>query len=107
MATVVFTLNGNQTIIQCTVYEKMRDIINKYLLKVKIDVNKTQFLYGGNQINYDLTFFQQANIFDKERHVMNILVYVSTFNQSINQGIIQSKEVICPTCKENCLIELP
>ena len=53
----------------------MRDIINRYRLKSQINDNKMQFLYDGNLINLNLTFFEQANQLDKQRKIMNILVY--------------------------------
>ena len=107
MATVLFIYNGAETKIQCNINDKMRVIVDKFIFKIKIEVNKAKFLYGGNQVNFDLTFFEQANQIDKQRKIMNILVYSNdTLKSSINGGIIKSKEVICPQCKENCLIEI-
>ena len=104
MASAIFTLNGIQTIIQCSVNQKMKDIINKFIIKSKIDANRAQFIYGGNQINMNLTFYEQANSIDKRRNEMNILVFSNEPVISINDGNIKSKQVICPECKENCLI---
>ena len=81
-------------------------IVNKFIMKSKIDATKAQFLYAGNQINYNLTFYEQANNMDKLRNEMCILVYYNNSYISVNDGIIKSKEVICPKCKENCLISL-
>jgi hypothetical protein len=104
MATVIFLLNGFPTRIQCLINEKMRDIINRFNEKLKINMNKAQYLYGGNQVNLELTFYQQASNIDKQRKEMNILVYINESIISNNQSIIKSKEIICPKCKENCLI---
>ena len=52
----------------------MKDIINKFITKSKIDISKTHFLYGGNQINFELTFSEQGTQIDKDRNQMNILV---------------------------------
>ena len=65
MATVIFLLNGFPTRIQCLINEKMRDIINRFNEKLKINMNKAQYLYGGNQVNLELTFYQQASNIDK------------------------------------------
>ena len=83
----------------------MKDIINKFITKSKIDINNAQFLYGGKQIDFELTFYEQANKIDKDRDQMNILVY-SIKEESKEEGMKESKEVICPQCKENCLISL-
>ena len=95
-ALVIFTLNGIQTGIQCLINEKMRDIINRFNIKAKININKAQYLYNANQINLDMTFYEQANAYDKQRNTMNILVYSNGSIISTNGGLTKSKEIICP-----------
>ena len=90
-AMVIFTLNGIQTGIQCLINEKMRVIINIFNIKVKININKAQYVYNGNQINLDVTFYEQANAYDKQRKTMNILVYSNESIISTNGGITKSK----------------
>ena len=75
MASVIFTYEGLPLKVQCLKEDKMKDICNKYISKININMNSLYFLYGGNQINLELTFNQQANSIDKERNEMNILVY--------------------------------
>ena len=60
MSSVIFSFDGNETTIQCTKDTKMKDIINKFITKSKIDINNAQFLYGGSQINFEQTFYEQA-----------------------------------------------
>ena len=45
---VILTLNGIQTRIQSLINEKMRDIINRFNIKLKININKVQYLYNGS-----------------------------------------------------------
>ena len=40
MAEVIFKYNGIDTIIQCTIEDKMKDICKKFTIKVQIDINK-------------------------------------------------------------------
>ena len=82
----------------------MLNIVNTFIKKSKLDINNTQFLYGGNKVNFGLTFYEQASKLDKERKEMNVLLYTNETVVSINKGMVKSKEVICPKCKENCLI---
>ena len=95
MASVVFSLNGIKTVIQCTKDNKMKDICIRFASKVKLNINSLIFLYGGNQINYNLTFQQQANRMDNNFNQMEILVY-----QTENDD-----EFKCKKCGEK--IELP
>ena len=103
MSKVIFTFEGMQTTIQCSRNEKMKDICQKFSNKSGMEINKLFFLYGGDQINNENTFEQQANALDKERNEINLLVFEKS-NQNLNQGKVKSKDIICPQCFENCLI---
>jgi len=105
MINAIFTFKGNNTIIQCNKEDKMKDICYKYANKIGIDINLIYFLYNGMQLDLDLYFDlnQQANIIDKDKNEMNILVFEKSRRTIIrDKGIIESKEIICPKCKENC-----
>ena len=105
MINVIFTLNGFQTNIQATKEEKMKIICQKFASKLEIDINDINFIYGGEQINLELSFNEQANQIDKNKNEMNILVYERT-QTIINEGKVYSKEIICPKCFENCKINI-
>ena len=75
MAKVIFTYNGTEIAIQCAKNDKMNDICERFSTKVDKSMNSLLFLYGGNKINFELTFKQQANSIDKNNNQMNILVY--------------------------------
>ena len=108
MATVIFTFNGEQTLIQCKKEEKMKDICNKFITKIGIDINSIYFIYGGKQLNLELTFNEQANAMDKNSNEMCILVYETKNSTIINENNSKkiSKEIICPICHENCRIKI-
>ena len=62
MASVEFSYNNNQTIIQCDESTKMEDIFKKFETKIGKNIEKLNFLYNGNilsiQNNKSLTFSQ-------------------------------------------------
>ena len=97
MSKVIFSYNGTQTTIQCLQDDKMKNICDKYASKICININSLFFIYGGNQINYELTFQEQANNIDKGRNEMNILVY--------KQEPEDENKVKCPKCGEIIKIE--
>ena len=66
MASIRFSFNGLQSIIQCRKDEIMKDICNKYSSKIGKNINELKFLYWGNQIQFELTFNEQANWIDKK-----------------------------------------
>ena len=88
-ANTIFNFEGREVIIQCSKNEKMKDICQRYANKINININSLIFLYGGNQLNFNLNFNEQANIIDKEKNEMKVLVYKN-----------ENNEYICPKCGE-------
>ena len=86
-ARVTFTLDGNNITIQCSQEEKMRNICQKYESKIGINMNFLVFLYGGNQLKFDLSFQEQATSPDRTRNEMNVLVYKTEIDG-----------LVCPHC---------
>ena len=105
MVEVIFNYNGIDTIIQCKLNDKMKDIINKYIFKIRINKDNIYFIYNGDKMNEGLELNELINENDKNRKKMNILV---NENGKTNKGEIKikSKEIICPECKENILFNL-
>ena len=94
MSKAIFTYNGRETVIQCSKEDKMETICNKYVSKIDININSLLFIYSGNTINFELSFKDQANTIDRERNVMNILVYKQDDNG-----------MKCPKCGERINID--
>ena len=84
-ANVVFTLDGVNLAIRCTTEDKMEDICKKYSTKINKNMNSLLFSYGGNKINFDLSFKEYAG----NNHEIKILV---------NKN--ESDIFICPKCDE-------
>ena len=109
MAEMIFNYEGNKITIQYNEDEKIKDMIDRFLIKIntnkenKITNGKLMYLYNGNEINKDLTFKELANEIDKERKIINILVN-KIEDEAITEKI--SKEIICPECKENIFIDI-
>ena len=105
MTEVIFNYEGIETIIQCNKNDKMKEIINKYLIKIDKKEEDLYFLYSSNEIKKELTFNEHSNNIDKIRNKMNIIVYN---NIEIPDKKIEeiSKDIICPYCKENTLLDI-
>ena len=105
MAKVIFNYKGIETIIQCNINDKIKDIYKRYKTKIGIDISKLFFIYNANQINDNLALNEIINEEDKRRNIINILV--NEINKTIiNENEEISKEIICPKCKENILIKI-
>ena len=82
-AKVIFNFEGIDATIQCLTNEKIKDICQRYTNKIGKSINELIFLYGGNQLNYNINFKEQANVIDRERNIMKILVYKKEPNENI------------------------
>ena len=105
MAEISFIYKGIEIKIQSNLNDKMKDIINKFILKIENNNKQKYFIYNGNQINEVLTFYQQANETDKKSKKMNIVVE-DVEGTYIKEEKKKSKEIICPECEENILINI-
>ena len=56
MAEAIFNNGGIITIIQCSLNDKMKDIINMFLDKIKEKRDNFFYLYNGTEINKELSF---------------------------------------------------
>jgi len=106
MASIEFYYNGSITAIQCNEKDKMKDIINRFQTKMQLEKEKLIFLYGGNKINEELTFEETINKDSKIAKKMKVLVLSNDQEVKKENGIILSKEIICPICRDNCFLNI-
>ena len=88
-AKVIFSLEGTEIIINCSIEEKMRDICQRYSTKIESNLESLLFLYGDNPVNLELRFEEQAISHDKANKEMKVLVSRK-----------KDDRFICPKCGE-------
>ena len=108
MSNIIFVFRGIETTIQCNVEEKLIDIYKRFETKSKLDldISKLYFLCNGNKIDDINSSFK--DIINKENiKTNNIKILINEIIENIeNEKIIKSKEIICPKCYENILINI-
>ena len=103
MMEILIIYEGQETIIQCNnVEDKIKDIINKFKNKIKIEDNNLYYIFNGEKICEELKLNQIIK--DKNEKKIKILVY-NNRNKETETEII-SNEVICPQCQENILLNI-
>ena len=102
MAKVIFLFKGQETTILCNLEDKMKEICQHYANKIQIDINNIYFLINGNKIDEELKYKDYTN---EENKSIKILVNEIN-NDTINDNIIKSNEMICPKCKENIFVNI-
>ena len=98
MTLIELSYNGNNIVIQCDINDKMKEIINKYILKTSIDKNSGIFLYSGNRIDEELKL---SEIIEENKNEKIQILVNSLDNINNNKSIIKSKYIICSKCNEN------
>ncbi len=61
-ANVIFNFEGVDVTVQCSKEEQMKDICQKYVNKIDKNINSLIFLYGGNQLNFNLSLINKQVI---------------------------------------------
>lgn len=101
MSKIIFNYKGQETTILCKKEEKLKETIKKLGEKIQKNINKIYLIYDGKIVNEELSFNEFAKSDDKERNIMNILVEeIEEFNDTTNQNIIRSKNIICQSVKK-------
>ena len=100
MFKIIFNYEGNNVTILSNSNDKIKKSIESLLNKINIESKNLYFLDNGKLLDTDLTINQISNSDDKNREEMFILVQ-DISNSTIKIRKPKTKEVICPTCKEN------
>ena len=99
----------NQTIlIQCSKDEKMISSFEKFFTKTKLDKNSVYFIYQQKVLNKEDSEKKIEDLMSKEDNQVNKMriTAIKNQNESIINPFAKSKTVICPECRENCLIKI-
>ena len=75
MAEITFVYNGAVTTLQCKINDKLRDICEKFCIKVQTDINKLIFIYGGEILELELAINQIIKQINQDNNKIKILVY--------------------------------
>ena len=99
-----FTYNGSFTSIQCSKSDTMKDIIDKYISKTELDINKIYFLYGGSIINKELSV---NDLTKGNENTINILVSeIEEEKKPEKKELKKSNVIVCSICKEICKLAI-
>ena len=103
MITIEFDFNQKITIIQANLSDPFRVPLNKFFQNASIPPNSVNFIANGLTILPEDTVDSHMSDLNKQEQKMSVLVEpVNLSNQ--NEVRIQSNDIICPKCKEPCII---
>ena len=102
MEEILFIYKGNHIKIQCNPEDKMKDIFNRFKIKINEEDDNLCYMYNGGIVNGELKLNQ---IIRNNEANINILVYNNKNKNEKDKEIILN-EIICPKCQENILIDI-
>jgi len=102
MSEITFIYNGHTIPIECSHAEKLKTIMERLCNKINISKKDIYGIYNGKIIDEEI---KEDQIPKDEDNKKIVLIYEYNKGIVVN-NIIKSNEVICPKCKENCLIKI-
>ena len=105
MVTIELNFNQTITIIKANLSDPFQIPINEFYKKTSIQPNSVYFTIGTIQIKPLETIKSYLNLFNTYNSILKVSVYSINENNK-NQLIVQSKDIICPECKESCRIQI-
>ena len=102
MSEIIFIYKNAEIPIQCSKGEKMKNILEKLCNKINKTKKDIYGLYNGQLLDDKLS---EDQLLTDENHKKKIIIYDLEKSITTNDTI-KSKEIICPKCQENCLLEI-
>ncbi len=100
-----FNFQGQIVAILCSEKDLMKNIINKYSIKSKKEINSFYLLYAGDKIDENSIIEKIIRSEDKNKKKIEILVFSKEDeNPKEIESKVKSTQVICPECGEIALL---
>ena len=101
---IEFIYEGNELSIQYNETDSVKDIISRCCTKLAKNAEDIYFIYKGEVLDENSNIEQIKNNSDGAK----ILVFNRSdpHDKTKEENLIDSKDVICPICGENCLINI-
>ena len=108
MIKVEFQYKGHAIEVQTNLKEKMKKIFQKFIIKAAIDENSVYYLYNAKRID-DKELELEKIIGRINLNSTKIIIIANPLYESEEKNINSiniSNIIICPECKENCMINI-
>ena len=103
MSEIVFSYNGIEIVIPCSIDEKFGPIIDRFCLKAQLSRKNVYFLFAGQILDEEI---KEGQVEKNENNQKIILVCDYNRNSTYEDVLINSKEIICPKCKKGACISM-
>ena len=102
---VEFYYDGVTMVIHCSEKETMKDIVQKFCVKAKIDKSTIYCLYAGKILDEEILSENILKSKSKDDKIV-ILVYPLSKQTIIKEQTVKPSNIICPKCQDIAMIKI-
>ena len=103
MMKIKFNYQQQITIVEVNLNDTFEIAVKKFLIKTNLSINGLSFISSGRVIQLNEFIKNITTKIEKREGLKNVLV---DSNSNNSNNIIESKDIICPECKEPCKMEI-
>ena len=104
MLKINFDYKTNKLLVQCNPNEQMEDVFKRFKNKAQTTENLI-YLFGGNNINGSTSVSQFIGA-NYDPNNPPLVVAQSIDDPNKKDSLFKSKYIICPVCKQSCIIKM-
>ena len=105
MVSIEFNFNQTITIIKANLSDTFEMSFNEFYQKTSIQPNSVYFTNDTIQLKPEETIESYKNLLNKHNSILKVFVHPINEDNK-NNVFVQSKDIICPQCKDQCKFEI-
>ena len=105
MVSIEFNFNQTITIIKANLSDTFEMSFNEFYQKTSIQPNSVYFTNDTIQLKPEESIESYMNLLNKHDNILKVFVYPINEDNK-NNVFVQSKDIICPQCKDQCKFEI-
>ena len=103
---VEFFYDGQTIDILCSEKELMKNIVEKFCIKMSVDKNSINCLYGGKILEENTTLENLIKSKSKDEKITILVYSINNQNEEPTEQVVKSSNIICPDCEFNALVKI-
>ena len=103
---VEFFYDGQTIDILCSEKELMKNVVEKFCIKVGVDKKSINCLYAGKILEENITLENLIKSKSKDEKITILVYSINTQIEEPIEKVVKSSNIICPECKTNACIKI-
>ena len=103
---VEFFYDGQKIDIMCSEKEKMKNVVEKFCIKVRVDKNSIYCLYAGKILDENITLETLIKTKSKNEKIAILVYPKDKQDEEPTKKIVKASHIICPECQDIASIKI-